>query len=114
MFVEFRLGTVDFLTLSCRRFRGSDCQVDCNALESCVGLQNHDLAFARSGRFFGAATFTSDVRLYEVQYSREGDFKKAAKVMDLKKAHNSQAGISDSVQPTALMHTLKLFLQCIS
>ena len=49
------------------------------------------------------------MRLYEVQYSREGDFKKAAKVMDLKKAHNSQAGIPDSVQPTALMHTLKLF-----
>ena len=55
-----------------------------------AGLQNHDLAFSRSGRFFGAATFTTDVRLYEVQYTREGDFRRVAKVMDLKKAHNGQ------------------------
>ena len=55
-----------------------------------AGLQNHEVGFSRQGRFFGAATFTSDVRLYEVQYTREGDLKKVPKVMDLKKAHNGQ------------------------
>jgi len=61
-------------------------------LTSCLhaGLQNHEVGFSRQGRFFGAATFTSDVRLYEVQYTREGDLKKVPKVMDLKKAHNGQ------------------------
>jgi hypothetical protein len=51
------------------------------------------VAFSRQGRFFGAATFTSDVRIFEVQYTREGDLKKVAKVMDLKKAHNGQVRI---------------------
>lgn len=55
-----------------------------------TGLQNHDVALSRGGRFLGAATFTSDVRLFEVQYTREGDLKRVAKVMDLKRAHNGQ------------------------
>ena len=70
-----------------------------------AGLQNHEVGFSRQGRFFGAATFTSDVRLYEVQYTREGDLRKVPKVMDLKKAHNGQVSSQDSC--LNLLHSKK-------
>ena len=55
-----------------------------------AGLQQTGAAFSRDGRFFGAATFTSDVKLYEVKFSREGNLQGIEKVMDLKRAHTSQ------------------------
>ena len=65
-------------------------------LERGAGLKNHGAAISRDGRFFGAATFTSDVRLSEVQFSRTGEFRGVQKVMDLKKAHAGQVCVSFS------------------
>ena len=64
-----------------------------SAAASHAGLQNHGAALSRQGRFLGAATFTSDVKIHELQFDRDGGFKKAQKVMDLKYAHKGQASV---------------------
>ena len=55
------------------------------------------------GRFFGAATFTSDVKLYEVQYTRTGELRGVRKVMNLQKAHNGQVRIAVQGARTATL-----------
>ncbi|KXZ48528.1 hypothetical protein GPECTOR_27g699 [Gonium pectorale] len=53
-------------------------------------LANHDLAVSpRDGRFVAAATFSSDVKIWEMKYSREGEFRGLIKVMNLS-GHRSQ------------------------
>ncbi|KAL3134052.1 hypothetical protein ABBQ32_008481 [Trebouxia sp. C0010 RCD-2024] len=54
-----------------------------------AGLHNHMAAVSPDGRFFAAATFTSDVKVHEVRYDKQGGFQSSAKVMDLK-GHRSQ------------------------
>jgi WD40 repeat protein len=48
------------------------------------GMVNHDVAVTPDGRFAAAATFTSDVKLYEVEHDRLGAFVGIKKAMDLK------------------------------
>ena len=50
---------------------------------------NHDVALSRDGRFFSVASFTSDAKVWELQFGRDGSFKGAPKVMDLR-GHKSQ------------------------
>jgi hypothetical protein len=38
-------------------------------------LANHDLAVSNDGRFIAAATFSSDVKIWEMKYTREGEFR---------------------------------------
>lgn len=54
-----------------------------------AGLHNHMATISPDGRFFAAATFTSDVKVHEVRYDKQGAFHSSAKVMDLK-GHKSQ------------------------
>ncbi|GFR51981.1 hypothetical protein Agub_g14508 [Astrephomene gubernaculifera] len=46
-------------------------------------LANHDLAVSYDGRFIAAATFSSDVKIWEMKYSREGEFRGLLKAMNL-------------------------------
>ncbi|GLI63451.1 hypothetical protein VaNZ11_006423 [Volvox africanus] len=52
-------------------------------------LANHDLAVSSDGRFVAAATFSSDVKIWEMKYSREGEFRGLIKAMGLT-GHRSQ------------------------
>ncbi|KAG2482478.1 hypothetical protein HYH03_018585 [Edaphochlamys debaryana] len=52
-------------------------------------LTNHDLAVSLDGRFVAAATFSSDVKIWEMKYSREGEFRGLIKAMGLT-GHKSQ------------------------
>lgn len=55
-----------------------------------ASLANHDLAVSNDGRFVAVATFTADVKIWELRFSKEGiAFTGTAKVMDLK-GHKSQ------------------------
>ncbi|DBB17019.1 hypothetical protein WJX82_010063 [Trebouxia sp. C0006] len=54
-----------------------------------AGLHNHMAAISLDGRFFAAATFTSDVKIHEVTYDKQNAYQSVAKVMDLK-GHKSQ------------------------
>jgi hypothetical protein len=47
------------------------------------GLTNHSAALSRNGQFLAAGTFTSDVRVHEVQH-KGGDYLGTTKVMELK------------------------------
>jgi hypothetical protein len=53
------------------------------------GILTNDAAMSAEGRFFAAATFTSDVKVYEVCFERGGDFSRVNKAMDLK-GHKGQ------------------------
>lgn len=50
-------------------------------------LANHNLALSLNGRFISIASFTADVKIWELKYTKEG-FRGVEKVMDLK-GHNS-------------------------
>ncbi|GLC40138.1 hypothetical protein PLESTB_000881000 [Pleodorina starrii] len=52
-------------------------------------LANHDLAVSADGRFIAAATFSSDVKIWEMKYTREGEFRGLIKAMGLT-GHRSQ------------------------
>ncbi|PNW86947.1 hypothetical protein CHLRE_02g102450v5 [Chlamydomonas reinhardtii] len=52
-------------------------------------LANHDLAVSLDGRFIAAATFSSDVKIWEMKYTREGEFRGLIKAMNLS-GHKSQ------------------------
>lgn len=54
-----------------------------------AGLTNHGIALSENGQFLAAATFTSDVKVHEMRFEKNGDFKCTAKVMDLK-GHSRQ------------------------
>lgn len=54
-----------------------------------AGLTNHGIALSENGQFLAAATFTTDVKVHELQYEKNGDFKTTSKVMDLK-GHSRQ------------------------
>lgn len=47
------------------------------------GMQNYNAAVSSDGRFLGAATFASDVKIYEVTFDRQGTCTGVSKVMDL-------------------------------
>lgn len=47
------------------------------------GMQQYTAAVSSDGRFVAAATFTSDVKIYEVEYDRTGSFVAVKKAMDL-------------------------------
>jgi WD40 repeat protein len=53
------------------------------------GMTNYSAAISRDGRFVAAATFTSDVKVYEIEYDRVGTFVGLKKAMDLK-GHRSK------------------------
>lgn len=40
-----------------------------------AALANHELAVSPDGRFIAAATFSTDVKIWEMKYSREGEFR---------------------------------------
>ena len=51
------------------------------------GFNNYWAAISADGRFFGAATFSSDLKIYETEFDRQGNLKNSnssKKVMDLK------------------------------
>lgn len=48
------------------------------------GMKTYGIAVSESGRFLAAATFASDVKIYEVTTDRTGGFSGVVKVMDLK------------------------------
>lgn len=48
------------------------------------GWHQTDVALSRDGRWVAAATFTSDVKVYELTFDRGGAFTGASKAMDLK------------------------------
>ncbi|MEW5317650.1 MAG: hypothetical protein WDW38_008932 [Sanguina aurantia] len=52
-------------------------------------LANHDLAVSYDGRFVAVATFTAEVKIWEMKYGKEGGCSGAAKAMELK-GHKSQ------------------------
>eukprot|EP00798_Chlamydomonas_sp_ICE-L_P005050 gene5050-34839_t len=52
-------------------------------------LANHDLAVSLDGRFIAVASFTSEVKIWEMRFARDGGFTGAGKAMDLK-GHKSQ------------------------
>ncbi|KAL6750671.1 WD40-repeat-containing domain protein [Haematococcus lacustris] len=53
-------------------------------------LANHNLALSNDGRFVAVASFTAEVKLWELKWARDtGEFKGAAKAMELK-GHKSQ------------------------
>lgn len=55
-----------------------------------ASFANYDLALSNDGRFVAVATFTSEVKIWELRYNKDNvGFKGAAKVMDLK-GHKSQ------------------------
>lgn len=56
------------------------------------GILTHDAAMSADGRFLAAATFTSDVKVYEACFDRSGAFVRLAKAMDLK-GHKSQVWV---------------------
>lgn len=56
------------------------------------GILTHDAAMSADGRFFAAATFTSDVKVYEACFDRSGAFVRIAKAMDLK-GHKGQVRV---------------------
>lgn len=53
------------------------------------GLENYMATVSRDGRWVAAATFTSDVKVYEVTFDRVGMFTGLRKAMDLK-GHRSR------------------------
>ncbi len=48
------------------------------------GLENYTMALSRDGRFLAAATFTPDVKIYEMGFDRVGTYTGVRKAMDLK------------------------------
>jgi len=48
------------------------------------GIQQYAISLTEDGRFVAAATFTSDVKIYEILYDRTGSFVAIKKAMDLK------------------------------
>lgn len=38
-------------------------------------LANHDLALSADGRFIAVASFSADVKVWEMKYTREGEFR---------------------------------------
>lgn len=48
------------------------------------GIQQYAISLTEDGRFVAAATFTSDVKIYEIVYDRTGSFVALKKAMDLK------------------------------
>jgi WD40 repeat protein len=48
------------------------------------GMINYNVAISNDGRFIAAATFASDVKVYEVEFDRTGSNTGIKKVMDLK------------------------------
>lgn len=48
------------------------------------GFNNYNVAISNDGRFIAAATFASDVKIYEVEFDRAGNNIGVKKVMDLK------------------------------
>lgn len=48
------------------------------------GFVQHAVALSKDGRFVAAATFTADVKVYELGWDRVGAFTGVAKAMDLK------------------------------
>ncbi|KAG7671967.1 putative Transducin beta-like protein 2 [Nannochloris sp. 'desiccata'] len=48
------------------------------------GFNNYNVAISNDGRFIAAATFASDVKVYEVEFDRTGNNTGVKKVMDLK------------------------------
>ncbi len=53
------------------------------------GFNNYNVAISNDGRFIAAATFASDVKIYEVEFDRAGNNTGVKKVMDLK-GHRSK------------------------
>jgi WD40 repeat protein len=47
------------------------------------GLNNYNVAISNDGRFIAAATFVSDVKIYEVEFDRTGNNTGVKKAMDL-------------------------------
>ena len=54
------------------------------------GLRNHYATVSRDGRWVAAATFTSDVRVWEIGFDRTGAFSGVAPAMSL--GHKSKVG----------------------
>eukprot|EP00884_Botryococcus_braunii_P020200 jgi/Botrbrau1/6864/Bobra.152_2s0022.1 len=71
------------------------------------GILTHDAGISANGRFFAAATFTADVKVYEAAFDRSGNFSGAAKAMDLK-GHKSQVlGVAFSDDATRMVTSSK-------
>nr|GMD96667.1 transducin beta-like protein 2 [Ipomoea batatas] len=47
-------------------------------------LKNHMATISPNGRFFAAAAFTADVKVWEIVYSKDGSVKEVLRVMQLK------------------------------
>ncbi len=60
-----------------------------------AGLVNHGAALTPDARFLGVATFTSDVKLHEAGFDRQGAWTRLRKVMDLK-LHKGQVTVLQS------------------
>eukprot|EP00245_Coleochaete_scutata_P001819 TRINITY_DN12271_c0_g1_i1.p1 TRINITY_DN12271_c0_g1~~TRINITY_DN12271_c0_g1_i1.p1 ORF type:complete len:429 (-),score=84.15 TRINITY_DN12271_c0_g1_i1:396-1682(-) len=81
-------GDGGVLAASCSE--GTDIKVWLVNDGKCVGhvdtnqLQNHMAALSPNGRFLAAAAFTADVKIWEVQYEKNGAVKEIVKCMQLK------------------------------